>query len=199
MTAASLYHEGLAGIANLKLSDIKIALRNCNEGAIESVLNTNGEAYYLWLPCAIDVLKPKQIVELGGAMGVSAIMMCQSNVDFKLYSITLPEGGLEFSFIADPMPKLTKVVGDDLVPLNWPKDLDLSKTDLWFFDALHEEQHLRKELALYEPFFKEGAVLLFDDIHTFGLEPVWEDLKSKYESWDCTDPLHFSGFGLCIV
>ena len=177
------------------------ALRFANEGAIEDVLNINGVAYYQWLPAAIDVLKPKQVVELGGAMGVSTIMMLQAkHQDFRLYSITLPEHGLEYSYIKDNYSNLTMVVGDDLDLKNWPEDLDLAKTDLWLFDTIHTKIQLESELKLYEPFFKEGAVLLFDDIHISPeMDEVWETLKARYDNWDCSDPLHYSGFGICCV
>lgn len=76
----------------------------------------------------------------------------------------------------------------------------LRKTDLWFFDALHTEEHLRKELDLYLPFLKKGAIVLIDDIHSFGLEPVWKDVQEMFTScYDATDPLHHSGFGVCVV
>ena len=182
---------------NFSMRSVMPALRLLSDGALEDVLNTNGCRYYQFLPCLIDNLKPTQIVELGGAMGVSAIMMCQAKwQDFKLYSITLAEGGQEFSFIADNYPNLTKIVGDDLDLTNWPKDLDLSKTDLWFIDTDHTEAQLRAELELYTPFFKKGAIVLFDDIHLLpDMDRVWDDLKKKYDFFDCTDPLHYSGFG----
>ena len=134
-------------------------------------------------------------------MGVGSIMMLQSPYqDFKLYSITLAEGGLEFSYVVDKYNNFYPIIGDDLDLSNWPKDLDLSQTDIWYFDSLHTEEHLRKELDLYSPFFKKGTICVFDDIHSFGLDPVWDDIKNgKWgftEFVDATDPLHYSGYGL---
>lgn len=185
----------------LRPFDIKKAmpsLKLLNSGALEDVLNTNGCAYYQWIPNLVEDIKPHQIVELGGAMGVWDLMVLQTlPPTSKLYSITLEEHGLEFCFIDGNYPNFVPIVGDDLDLTNWPKDLDLGKTDLWFFDSKHEAEHLRKELALYSPFFKKGAILLFDDIHSFGLESVWNDLP--YEKYDATDPLHYSGYGVAIV
>jgi hypothetical protein len=176
------------------------ALRGLSAGALEDVRNVNGCRYYQWLPCLIDRVHPLLIVELGGAMGVADVMMLQSKwQDYKLYSITLEEHGLEFSMIADEYKNLVKVVGDDLDLKNWPKDLDLSKTDIWFIDTLHTETQLRKELELYTPFFKKGALVLFDDIHMPELQPVWDDLCKKYDYYDGTDPLHYSGFGIIQI
>lgn len=199
MVAKDICEKGLEGVKNFPIRAVLPALRLANEGAIDDVLNTNGCAYYQWLPCAIDYIKPRQIVELGGAMGVSAIMMLQSKwQDYKLYSITLPEHGLEFSYIADDYPNLIKVIGNDLDLSSWPKELDFKKTDLWFVDSEHSYEQVKKELELYGPMFKKGAVVLFDDIHiNDGLQKIWDEIE--WDKFDATDPLHFSGFGVCVV
>lgn len=205
VAAKELYKKGLQRLEKFSIKGALPALRFANEGAIEDVLNTNGCAYYQWLPCLIDEVKPKQIIELGGAMGVSSIMMCQANhQDFKLYSITLPEHGLEFSYVQDNYPQLVKIVGDDLDLNYWPEDLELHDTDIWFFDSEHSRHQLVAELELYSPFFKPGAILLFDDIHVnAGLDAVWEDIKNgkcgKWDSCDATSPLHYSGFGIVVT
>ena len=173
------------------------ALRAANQGAIEDVLNTNGCANYQFFPGLIEIVKPKQIVELGGAMGVGTVMMLQSEYqDFNLYSITLAEGGLEFSYVVDKYPNLIMIVGDDLDMKNW-KGVDLEKTDLWYIDSLHTEKQLRAELELYGPFFKKGAIICFDDIRMPELWPVWKDLP--YEKIELTDPCHYTGWGICKV
>ena len=178
------------------LPDLSLA----NEGAKKDVLDKTGTAYYSWFPGFLELLKSKQIVELGGAMGVGDICMLNSFYKgFELWSITLEEHGLEFAYIEkDKYPNFHPVVGDDLDLDNWPKDLDLFKTDLWFVDSLHTENQLRQELDLYKPFFKKDAIILFDDIFLPELEPVWQDLeniipiKEKHSL-----PLHHSGFG-CV-
>ena len=190
-----LLEKSIKDSESFPIRAIMPALRGLNSGALEDVLNTNGCRYYQWLPCFIDRVHPLQIVELGGAMGVADIMMLQSRwQDYKLYSITLEEHGLEFSMIADKHKNLIKIVGDDLDLKNW-KGVDLSKTDLWFIDTLHTKDQLTKELELYTPFFKKGAIVLFDDIHMPELQPVWDLLCQRYDHYDLTDPCHYSGFG----
>ena len=187
-----------------------------NEGAIGDVLNKTGNGYYQFLPCLIEVLQPKQIVELGGAMGVACLCMLHGTdyQNFELHSITLEEHGLEFSYIDKEYSNFHPVVGDDLNLDNWLQmDVDfvgqintgpnLVKTDLWFIDSLHEEAQLRAELELYKQFFKSGAIILFDDIFlNEGMRRVWDDmdniLKVK-EKRDLTYPCHWSGFGLIEV
>jgi hypothetical protein len=192
-----LYEKAMKRWESFDVNPLMPALRGCNEGAIEDVLNVNGCRYYQVSSCLADVLKPKQTVELGGAMGVWALCVLHMlPIESKLYSITLAEHGLEFSFIKDTYPNLIKIVGDDLSMDNW-KDVDLHQTDLWFFDSLHTREHLTKELELYSPFFKEGTVLLFDDIRMDELWPVWEGLS--YEKLEITNPCHYSGFGIAVV
>ena len=152
-------------------------------------------------PLAIDnacmSLKPKQVVELGGAMGMWSICVLHSlPEDSKLYSITLAEGGLEFKFIIDKYLNFHPIVGDDLDMKNW-EGIDLGATDIWYIDSLHTYDQVSKELNLYSPFFKKGAILLFDDIHMPELFIVWKELP--YDKFDATAWLHFSGFGLCII
>jgi len=199
-----LYDKAIEKMKSLNINIYLIALRSANQGAIDDVLNTNGCANYQFIPGFVELLKPKQIVELGGAMGVWDVMVLNGKYqDFKLYSITLEEHGLEFQYVVDKYPNFVPVVGNDLDLNNWPKDLDLKSTDLWYFDSEHTETQLRKELNLYSPFFKKGCVIIFDDIHSFGLDPVWNDIKKgkwgKMTCIDATDPLHYSGYGVCEV
>jgi cephalosporin hydroxylase len=167
------------------------------ERGVKDVLDRTNWGYYQWLASLMKAVKPKQVVELGGAMGVACVMMLSELPETsKLYSITLPEGGLEFSFIKKDYPNFVPVLGDDLNLANWPDDLDLSKTDVWFFDSLHTAEQLEAELALYEQFFKEGAILLFDDIKMEELYPIWR--KLPYHKKDVSH-LHFSGFGIAVT
>lgn len=174
----------------------------CNDGAIRDVESKDGRSdYYQWLPKLIKMTKPKQIVELGGAMGVSAIAMLQTlPKTSKLYSITLEEHGLEFSFMDKEYDNFIKIVGDDLDLNNWPKDLDLSKTDIWFIDSEHTYEQVRKEIDLYKKYFKEGSILLFDDIHiNDGLSQVWEEIKQEIPGDKYESDLHYSGYGIIVV
>lgn len=177
------------------------ALRFANDGAVNDVMNINGCANYQWIIGVVDALKPKQVVELGGAMGVWSLCVLHTLPSKShLYSITLEEHGLEFSYIRDSYPNFTPIVGDDLNMDNW-KGVDLKKTDIWYFDSLHTPEHLRKELELYSPYFKKGCLIIFDDIRSFELFPVWIDIMGgKYGTmtyYEATEPLHWTGYGLC--
>lgn len=197
MNLQTLVSESQEKLKEFSVRSYLPALRAANEGAVNDVLNTNGCAYYQWTPCLLEVLKPKQIVELGGAMGVWSLMCLNGPYqDFNLHSITLPEGGLEYSYVVDKYPNFHPHLGDDLDLKNF-EGVDLSQTDLWFFDALHTTEHLSKEFELYSPFFKKGSVILVDDIRMDELWPVWQ--KLPYEKIEVTNPMHYTGFGIAMV
>ena len=174
----------------------------------DDVMNINGCANYQFSTCLVDLLKPKQIVELGGAMGAWSLCVLHSlPPESKLYSITVRENGKEFMFVVDKYPNFYPIIGDDLELSNWDKfrgkgsvNNVLSKTDIWYFDALHSYDHVTKELNLYSPFFKKDALLLFDDIHLNDeMERVWAEIQDKWETKDLTDPLHYTGWGIAKI
>lgn len=152
--------------------------------------------YYQFLACMVRVLKPIQIIELGGAWGTSALMMLSElPKESKLYTITLPEAPA-YSYITEHYPNLVKIIGDDRDLSNFKCDLE--KTDLWFIDSLHTKDLFTEELRLYSPFFKKGAVVLVDDIHIDpGYEEVWDSIK--YDKLDISELHRPSGFGLIVI
>lgn len=176
-------------------------LSDISSGAWRDVMDLDQCGNYLFLSALMQVLQPKQIIELGGAMGVGTLcMLATLSSDSKIYSITLEEHGLEFSFIKRDYPNLIKVIGDDRDLSVWLKDMELGTTDFWYIDSEHTEIQLRKELELYTPFFKKGTIIALDDIKINpGMEKVWNELKEKYESVDLTRECHFSGWGIIKI
>jgi len=206
MTLQQLVDKTLERMRTFKIEGALPALRALNEGALQDVQNTNGCAYYQFSACLVELMKPLQVVELGGAMGVWDLMVLHTlPAEAQLYSITLPENGLEFSYVVDNYPNFHPIIGNDLDLNNWNK-VELGKTDLWFIDTNHQKEQLEKELELYSPYFKKGAIVMFDDIHiNEGVESVWDEwfmIEGKYkhsEVIDMTDPLHWSGFGIVKI
>lgn len=177
------------------------------EGQIREVLNVNDKPnlYYQWLACLMQLLKPKQVVELGAATGISTIMMATSlPKDSLLYSVD-NDPKIAWTWMSETYPQVVKILGDTRDMNIWLKDLyppvrgcNLEETDVFFFDSLHTEDQLEAELKLYTPFFKKGAVLVFDDVHINpGMEKVWNSLS--YDKQDISTPCHWSGFGICVV
>lgn len=199
MRAKDLFYELKPLWEIYDLKQAKPYFGGISQGSLSDIKNKKEVGYYQWLPVLIKHLKPTQVMELGGAMGASALMMLSSlPKESKLYSITLPEGGLEFSFVKETYPNFVPVVGNDLNLKNWPKSLNLAKTSLWFFDTEHNYHQLKSELELYRKFFKKGAVVLVDDIHlNEGMFRAWIEFPG--DKFDATPWLHWSGFGLIII
>lgn len=153
--------------------------------------------YYQWLAGLVSVVKPKQIVELGAAAGIStAVMALFMPKNCKLYSVDI-DPSIAWKWMKQDYPNVTKILGDDLNMAIWPGDVDLGKTDIWFIDSLHTYDQLSAELELYKPYFKRGAIVVLDDIRMKELEPIWEGLK--YDKCETSTPNHHTGFGHFIV
>jgi cephalosporin hydroxylase len=170
------------------------------EGQKLEVYNTNprgANKYYQWLACLTKLLKPKQVVELGAASGISTIMIAtQLSPDAKFYSVDI-DPTIAWKWMEKDYPQVEKILGDDLNMAIWPGYADLNKTDLWFIDSLHTKEQLTKEIKLYKPYWKRGAVVVFDDIRMEGLWDVWQSLP--YDKCETTNPNHYSGFGHIVV
>lgn len=181
------------------LKEAEPFLKGVSEGSRKDIEDRKESGYYQFLPPLIKHIKPKQIVELGGAMGASALMMLSAMPkDSRLYSITLEEHGLEFSFVKEKYQNFVPIVGDDLDLANWPNSLKLSNTDLWFFDSEHTYDQLVSEINLYKPYFKKGAVILVDDIHlNEEMYRAW--LEFPGDKFDATAWLHWSGYGIICI
>lgn len=198
MTSNDLDKQVMELVHKYDVSPVLSHMRLVAEGQLREVQNTNDRPnlYLQWLACLVRLVKPQQIVELGAAAGISTIMMATEMAkDAKLYSVDNdPE--IAWKWMDREYPQVIKIMGDTRDLAVYPDDCDLSKTDIFFFDSLHTEEQLRKELELYTPFFKKGAILVFDDIHINpGMERVWDELP--YDKQDITTPCHWSGFGLC--
>ena len=175
------------------------ALRGMARSTYENeVKNGNGQnLYYRWLACLVRLLKPIQIVELGAASGISTMMMAtELDKDAKLYSVDI-DPAIAWKWMADDYPQVTKILGDDLNMAIWPGNVDLGKTDIWFIDTLHYGYQLKREIETYKPYWKRGAIVIFDDIRLNDLYEIWDSLP--YDKFENTFPCHYSGFGFVKI
>lgn len=168
------------------------------QGQVDEVFDRTGRAnrYYQWLHCYMKLVRPRQVVELGAAAGISTILMATGlPLESKLISVDCDPTA--WKWMNRDYPQVVKVLGNDLDLSIYPKEVDLSKTDFWFFDSLHTPDQLTGEIELYRQFFKEDTVLAFDDIRLPGMYRVWEKIKNdKFEN---TIPNHYSGWGIAIT
>lgn len=170
-----------------------------NEGSWSDIIGSHAN-YYRFMASMMDLLKPKQVIELGSAAGASALMMTSHLPnDSMLYACTIPEPEGEFRFIQEDYPNLTLIRGNDLDLTVW-KDIDLKKTDIWFFDTDHNYHQIHSELNLYAPFFKKGALCFLDDIDlNEGMKQAWSEIKYDKLSIPHWHSYHKTGFGVFRV
>lgn len=175
-------------------------LEMVGQGQIDEVLDVNPTGpnkYYQWLACLMRVVKPSQVVELGPAAGISTIMMAtQLPITSKLYSVDIDKD-LAWKWMKYDYVQVEKILGDDLDLSIYPKELKLKDTDIFFLDTLHTTEQITKELKLYKPYFKKGAIVVLDDIRMPELYPIWESLP--YDKCETTYPNHYTGFGHFVV
>lgn len=198
MTAKELHTKVMRKVDKWYPGEIYKDLTLVGSGQVNEIYNNTGQdnLYYQWLHCAMEVIKPRQVVELGAAAGISTILMATA----------LPKDSRIISVDCDPQAwrwmnkeykNVTKVLGDDLDLSIYPKDVDLYQTDFWFIDSLHTEEQLREEVKLYCQFWKKGTIIAFDDIHLGGLDKVWNSIVA--DKLDITNPCHYSGWGIAII
>lgn len=184
-------------LKDYNVDDIADQLAGVSPAHLENeVKNGNGlNLYYQWLACLVRLIKPKKVVELGAASGISTIMIASElSKDAKFYSVD-NDPTIDWKWMCCEYPQLTKILGDDLDKGIWGI-VDLHNTDLWFIDTLHIASQLNKEIELYSPFWKKGTIVVFDDINMSELRPIWDSLRyDKYADVK----LHYSGFGFIKV
>jgi len=156
--------------------------------------------YYKYLPLVVNLIKPKQVIELGSAAGTSALMMYSHLPEgSKLYACSIPEPEGEFRFVAEDYPNLILIRGDDLDLSVWG-DLDLSKTDLWFWDTDHNYEQISAEYKLYKPFLKKDCLVFIDDIDlNEGMRKFWSELDHPKLSLPNWHSYIGTGFGVFTI
>jgi cephalosporin hydroxylase len=198
MTANELDREVAERVKRFEFWPLSDALSMVEPAHILEIKDETGRAnrYYQWLAGLMQVVEPAQVVELGAAAGMSTVMLLEH----------MPKNSILFSVDIDPLAwrwvkkdysNLVKVTGDDTDMNIWPEGTPLGNTDVWWIDSLHTEDHLRKELQLYSPYFKKGAIVVLDDINLEDMRKVWDELP--YDKLETTHPNHYDGFGHFIV
>lgn len=199
MTPQELHDKVMRLVEKTDFSELDEHLSLVGHGQRQEIENTTGRPnqYYQWLHCAMKVLKPKQVMELGAAAGISTIMMTTAlPEESKLISVDI-DPTIAWKWMNRDYPQVVKVLGDDLDLSMYPNDVDFGKTDFWFIDSLHTPEQLQAEIDLYGHYWGKGTVLAFDDIHIDELDEVWDALP--YNKLDITDPCHYSGWGIAVV
>ena len=152
--------------------------------------------YYRYLVGMVRVLKPMQVVELGGRTGLSAhYMLSNMPHDANLYTVDIVDALRELKMQPPKRNTAHILIGDTRDMTIWDDcEADLGKTDLWFFDSDHTYDQLTAEWALYSPHFRRGAVAMLDDVLlNDGMWQAWQEISQPKL---LTPELHHSGWGL---
>ena len=159
-----------------------------------------GEHYKL-LAGFVKALKPKTIIEIGTATGLSALSMKSAlPANGKIYTFDLVgwesyEGAyLKEEDFADG--KLTQYTDDLAKPFFIEKyRAILEKADLIFIDATHDGKLEEKLMENFQKVhFEKPPLLILDDIRVWTMLSMWR--KVKLPKLDLTSFGHWSGTGI---
>ena len=119
----------------------------------------------------LQLLKPKKILELGTAIGYSAIYMAKKSTETIIYTIERDEAAakeaednIEKAGLSD---RIHVLKGECLNMLEELDERDIRDFDILFIDAA--KSHYREFLDMGLRLLKEGALVLSDDVLQRGI------------------------------
>ncbi len=161
---------------------------------VMSYIHGQGGYYYQFLALFMRYFRPKNVLELGSAYGISTVMMySELPLDARLTSVDIAK---------DQRYVPPEIFNDPRVRFVWGDALDLNiyrgdipyDIDFFFTDTVHFYQQVKDEYDVYEPLLKDGAFILIDDIYVKDKAKLFQELP--FEKWDLTSWCHGEGFGL---
>lgn len=151
-----------------------------NKNVHESVIvgNNLNTTFGKWIYCCIRFLKPETIIETGVSHGYSSWIILNAlhkNNCGKLYSIDLPNNDTNKNYNFTEIPQTGWLVPKELKD-RWDMRLgdakiilpeilkNLGNIDIFFHDSDHSYEHMKFEFETVQPHFKNGSLLLSDDV-----------------------------------
>ncbi|MCC6912510.1 MAG: class I SAM-dependent methyltransferase, partial [Rhodospirillaceae bacterium] len=165
-------------------------------------------AFAFWL---IETVKPRSFVELGTHGGYSYFAMCQTVKAFGLptrcYAVDTWQGDEHAGFYGEDIYRRVNDHNERhyasfsrLVRCTFAEALQHftdGSIDLLHIDGRHFYEDVKEDYESWLPKLSDRAVVIFHDINVrergFGVFKLWEDLKTKFPSFDF---MHGHGLGV---
>ncbi len=134
----------------------------------------------------VTKIKPRTIVEIGGAFGVSGM--------YWLAGIKINNLGILYSF--EPNQIWAAIAKNNLISIDQRFELinatfegkyktvfdDNDSFNLAFIDAIHTSEFVYTQYEILREYAEKGAIILFDDIHfSENMKQCWQEIANKKE------------------
>lgn len=170
----------------------------------------------------IDIIvscPPKWILEIGTSNGGTLFLWSRIAVqNARLISVDLPLGcygggypawkRFFYRSFARDNQEIVLIRADSHAPATQEMIsaiLQENKLDLLFIDGDHSYEGVTKDFAMYEPFVKDGGMIVFHDIvpnHReagYGVARYWNEMKHRYRHLEFIEDPNQQGAGLGII
>jgi predicted O-methyltransferase YrrM len=168
----------------------------------------------------IKLKAPKYVLEIGTSNGGTLFLLSRVAADNAcMISLDLPLGPFGGGYPAWKRPfyksfaqknqTIRLIRADSHEPVTREKVasiLQANKIDLLFIDGDHTYEGVKKDFEMYEPFVKNGGMIVLHDIvphrqeHDCGVDRYWDEIKNKhrYQEFVENPDQQWAGLGLII-
>lgn len=166
---------------------------------LRSISVNRERAFFLLLICTR--LKPKRILEIGSAYGVSALYIIAGMQSDERYLTCIEVSNYYFGYLTkmlEPFQDECELIrGDALVKTGEEKFLKGPKFDLVFVDGSHQKEFNIGLFAHLVQIVSVGGIIIFDDIHwSQEMSEMWRQVSAHHRVFHSVD---FGSFGVIIL
>jgi predicted O-methyltransferase YrrM len=168
---------------------------------------------------SIQSRPPKYILEIGTSNGGTLFLLSRvATEDACVISIDLPLGPygggypawkrLFYKSFARKDQVIRLIRADSHEPVAQKKVeaiLQANRIDLLFIDGDHTYEGVRADFEMYEPFVKEGGMIVFHDIvshrweHDCGVDRFWDEIRNSHEHLEFIENPNQGWAGLGLI